>query len=235
MLAKCVDWLIPPRCLACRLIVDTSGGLCSSCWQSIDFITDPQCSACGFPFEFDTCGDGLCGTCSQQLPVYHKARSALIYNDTSKQLILRFKHADGTHAAPTFARWMARAGSELLQKADLLIPVPLHWTRLFLRRYNQAALLVNALSKETRLLCHNRMLLRSRYTPSQGHLNRKEREQNVKQAFIVPKKYQEYLSHKKVVLVDDVYTSGATVNACTKALLKHGAKSVNVLLLARVI
>ncbi len=234
-IAKCFDLVIPPRCLACKAMVDCQGSLCSSCWQQIDYITAPQCKICGFPFEYHYADKSLCGACLQEQPIFNQARSTFIYTDASKPLILRFKHADGIHAALTFGKWMANAGKELLDNADLLLPVPLHWTRLFTRRYNQAALLVNSLAQETGIPAYNDILTRNRYTPSQGQRTPRQRKLNVSGAFNVAKKHQQLIVDKRLLLVDDVYTTGATVNACAKSLLKHGVAAVDVLTLARIV
>ena len=156
-----------------------------------------------------------------------------MYTDASKPMILRFKHADSIHAAPTLAKWMISAGKELLQCSDLLIPVPLHWTRLLQRQYNQASLLVSSLANETGIPGHNEILVRNRYTPSQGQRSMLQRQRNVSGAFVVHHKGKSLINGKNLLLVDDVYTTGATVGACTKALLKYGAKNVDVLTVAR--
>ena len=230
------DLMIPPRCLACKAVVECQGSLCSKCWSQIDFIASPQCRICGLPFEHKyENDDSLCGACLKDKPTYHRARSAFVYIDASKPLVLRFKHADSIHAAPTLAKWMVNAGRELLESADLLLPVPLHWTRLLLRQYNQAALLVNSLASETGIPGYNDILTRNRYTPSQGRRSTLQRQRNVSGAFTVGYRGKPLINDKSILLIDDVYTTGATVNACAKALLKAGAKNVNVLTIARTV
>lgn len=136
-----LDAVLPARCLGCGIGVDRQGTLCHSCWGGLTFITAPQCAICGHPFEHELGTGALCGACMRQRPRFDRARAVLRYDDASRPLILRFKHGDRTDAAPAFGRWLARAGDELLAQADVLAPVPLHWTRLFARRFNQAALL----------------------------------------------------------------------------------------------
>ncbi|MCB1682448.1 MAG: ComF family protein [Rhodospirillales bacterium] len=231
------DLVLPPRCSVTGEIVDRQGMLAPQAWAGLDFITDPYCKTCGMPFEYDAFdgGEGACMACLEQPPPFAAARSAVKYNDTSRALILAFKHSDKTHMARTFSPWLRQAGKNLLEKADALIPVPLHRWRLLSRRYNQAALLAHVLSRETGVPSYPLALSRTRATPSQGHLTAGERHRNVRQAFAVHPAYVKTLEGKTVVLVDDVYTTGATVKECAKALRKSGAGHVYVLTLARVI
>ena len=160
--------ILPPRCLKCGVVVDTAGALCPACWTKLSFIDPPCCACCGFPFEFHQ-GDGaLCGGCMREPPDFARARSVLRYDEASKELILRFKHADRTGSAPAFAAWLKRAGAELLVDADLLAPVPLHWSRLLTRRYNQAALLTRELARLTGKPAVQDLLIRRRRTPIPG-------------------------------------------------------------------
>jgi predicted amidophosphoribosyltransferase len=145
--AAALDALLPPRCLGCGGPVDRQGGLCPDCWGRLSFITAPHCACCGLPFDFQVEGESLCGACLAEPPPYARARAVLVYDDGSRPLLLGFKHGDRTHAARAFGLWLARAGAELLAEADLLVPVPLHRWRLFRRRYNQAALLAQAVGR----------------------------------------------------------------------------------------
>ena len=140
-----LDTLLPLQCLSCATVVGPDGGLCPTCWPSITFIQAPQCATCGLPFDLDLGEDAVCGACSREAPPFSRARAVFVYDDASRHLVLSFKHADRTDAAPVYARWMARTGAALVAEADVIAPVPLHWTRLFRRRYNQAALLAKAL------------------------------------------------------------------------------------------
>jgi ComF family protein len=155
------------------------------------------------------------------------------YDDASRSLILRYKHADQTASTPPFARWMARAGAELLAEADLIVPVPLHRWRLFLRRYNQAALLANALAGLSGVHCRPDLLRRPWHTPSQGGLGRRQRRENVRGAFRLQR--GEAVKGKRVLLIDDVLTTGATCEECARTVLAAGAEAVDVLTLARVV
>ncbi len=228
-----IDLLIPLRCMKCSSIVENQEGLCASCWPLIPFITKPYCACCGLPFDFEIEEKALCGVCSHELPLYKTARSVFSYTSESKDLILKFKHTDSLHSAPVFATWMARALDEI--ENPLCIPVPLHWTRLFMRTYNQAALLACGIAKLKGLTYTPSLLIRKHRTPSQGHLSKKDRQKNVSRAFCVPPSKRPQLDKRTLLLVDDVYTSGATLNACAKVLLKAGAKEVHALTLARVV
>src|SRR5512144_893977 len=142
-----LDAVLPLRCPSCGELVETAHALCPACWAKVRFISEPLCSTCGTPFEFEVAAGTVCAACAAGEPPFGRARAAIAYDDGSRGLILAFKHGDRTDAARVFAPWMAQAGRELLVDADLLVPVPLHWTRLFMRRYNQAALLAQAVGR----------------------------------------------------------------------------------------
>lgn len=230
-----LDLLLPPRCLSCGCIVREARTLCIACWSKLNLLGPPQCDSCGLPFEHEQPPGTLCGACLAKPPPWQRARAALAYDEGSKPMILRFKHADYTQAAPTFALWMARAAGPLLQEADLIVPVPLHRWRLFQRRYNQAALLSQALARGAPGRMVPDLLLRQRSTPSQGRLTSRQRQRNVSGAFVVPPRWQPLLKGARVLLVDDVLTTGATAEACSRALHRSGAEAVDVLTLARVL
>lgn len=233
--ALLLDSLLPPRCLSCGVPVGQQGALCADCWKEAAFIEAPWCARCGLPFEVAVEPDAVCGACARREPAYRLARAALRYDDGSRRLILGLKHGDRTDAARPFAQWMARAGRELLTGADLIAPVPLHWTRLVRRRFNQAGLLAQALASMGEAAFAPDLLVRKRRTPTQGGLTARQRALNVRGAFEVNPKRREILAGRHVVLVDDVMTTGATAEACSKALLRGGAARVDVLVLARVV
>ncbi len=228
-----LDALLPPQCLGCSAAVDDVGRLCADCWAAVQFIAAPHCTACGLPFEFEMGDDALCGACVAKQPVYRRARAVMRYDDGSRDLVLGFKHADRTEAAPAFGRWLARAGADLLGEADVIAPVPLNRWRLLSRRYNQAALLALAVGREAGLPVAVDLLARTRRTPSQAGLGREARRANLRGAFAVHSGRP--FEGARVLLVDDVMTTGATVEACTRTLLRAGAASVDVLTLARVV
>jgi ComF family protein len=238
-LRKSASWLLdailPPRCLKCGEIVADPGSLCGQCWPALRFLGDPCCACCGLPFEFDMGDDSLCAACAADRPLYDRARSALVYDDSSRDLILRFKHADRIDGAATFAGWMARAGAELLATADIIAPVPLHRWRLVRRRYNQAAVLANTIGRTRGKLVIPDLLVRRRATASQGHLGRSQRRRNVAGAFALHPNRGQVAAGARILLIDDVLTTGATAEACARALRGAGASGVDLLVLARVV
>jgi ComF family protein len=234
-LTQAVDMVLPPRCIITGDTVEAQGMVAPRAWAELDFISSPFCNACGFPFDFEADGESLCGPCVSERPAYESARATLKYNESSRGLILGFKHGDKTHAVRAFVPWLKKTGEYMLACADYLVPVPLHRWRLVSRRYNQAALIAQALSKECGLAVILDGLERVRATPSQGHLTAKQRFKNVKKAFTLNPKAREKIKGKTIVLIDDVYTTGATVQECTDVLLKGGAAQVHVLTLARVV
>jgi ComF family protein len=234
-----LDAVLPPLCLGCNEIVSAPGSLCAACWQGFSFISAPHCACCGTPFVEDLGPEALCAGCLLRRPRYHRARAALIYDDRSRRLVLPFKHGDRTDIARACGGWMARAGADLLASADLVAPVPLHWRRLFVRRYNQAQLLarsvVRTAARGPDLRLAPDLLRRRRWTGSQAGLMGQERRRNVREAFEVHPKWRPLVAGKTVLLVDDVLTTGATVEACARALQRAGARRVDVLTLARVV
>lgn len=230
---KTLNLLIPLRCVKCGSILDGKEGLCATCWPLISFISKPYCACCGRPFDFDIEEGAFCGPCNHTLPSFKTARSVFTYTPESKDLILRFKHTDSIHGAPLFAKWMTQVLEDI--EDPLCIPVPLHWTRLFMRTYNQAALLAQKISKQKGWTYTPSLLLRKKRTPSQGYLSKNERLKNVKRAFSISQSKESQLKNRTILLIDDVFTTGATLNACSKALLKAGAKEVHALTLARVV
>lgn len=233
---RVLDAVLPPLCLSCGVVVAEPGALCPQCWGRLRFLAPPCCDACGHPFEIDpgvSAGPVLCGRCLAEPPPWARARAVFAYDDSSKPLLLRFKHADRLEGAPAFGRWLARAGGELLTDADLIVPVPLHRWRLLARRYNQAALLALALGRESGIAVAVDALRRPRRTPPQGHFSREQRQRNVRGAFVVRPGLD--LAGRRVVLVDDVLTTGATLGECARLLSRHGAARVDVLTLGRVL
>ena len=236
-----LDLVLPPRCILCLARVEAPGTLCASCWRGINFLGEPCCSCCGMPFPFDpgAVAGVLCAGCLAYRPRFDRARSVFAYDDHSRRLVLALKHADRLQGVPAFGQWLARAGAPLLAEAALVAPVPLHWTRLWRRRYNQSALLARAALQAWRradrpapLLVPD-LLLRRRRTPSQGRRTRLQRAENVRGAFRL--KPGAAVEGKRVLLIDDVLTSGATVEECAKVLRRAGAAGVDVLTLARAV
>jgi ComF family protein len=231
-----LDLLLPPHCAACGAPVDAPGLLCAECFRQTGFITEPFCIRCGVPFANAALGgiEHLCPGCRSAPPVFQRARAALRYDAQGRRLILPFKHADRTELATVLAPHMARAGAALLREADLLVPVPLHRGRLFRRRYNQAALLAKAVGRIAGRPSVPDALRRLRATESLGEKSATERAAEVAGAFVVRPSRACRIVDRRVLLIDDVMTSGATANACANALLAAGATSVDVLVAARV-
>jgi len=233
-LHKMLDLLLPPRCLGTGEIVDRQGMVTPAFWSQLTFIDTPYCQTCGLPFPFATPEGTLCAACIEEEPVFDAARAAVVYCKASRQLILDFKYGDRLHAVDTFLPWLARAGTEMLAETNLIIPVPLHRKRLWQRRFNQSALLAQKLARAGGKTYMPNGLIRRRHTIPQKGLSRKERYRNVKNAFAVPPPAQTALNGKTVMIVDDVFTSGATLNECARILKKAGAAKVFVLTVARV-
>lgn len=230
------DLILPPRCLGCGATVESQGRLCAGCWRALTFLAPPQCRLCGYPLPHASPEAPLCGSCAIEPPAYDRARAALRYDEGVRSLIIAFKHADRTDTAPAFGRWLANAGSELLGDAPLLVPVPLHRWRLLRRGYNQAAVLARALARETGLAMVPDLLQRRRATRSQQGLSGQARLANVTAgAFRAHPWHAHRVVGRRVVLIDDVLTTGATVNACARVLRRAGAAGVDVLTLARVV
>jgi ComF family protein len=228
--------VLPPQCVMCDELVEAPGLMCADCFRRTGFITEPFCLRCGVPFSSAALGGAecLCPVCRETPPVFGRARAALRYDAQSRRLILPFKHADRQELAATLAPHMVRAGAELLRTAGVLVPVPLHRARLFHRRYNQAALLANAVGRTAGVPCLADALVRHRATVPLGEKTAEERAAEVDDAIAVRQSCVARLQSKHVVLVDDVMTSGATANACARALLAVGVAAVDVLVAARV-
>ena len=234
---RLVDLMLPPRCLGCGNAVLDPASLCAECWAGLSFIAEPHCACCGLPFGFADAmaTTALCGGCMATKRPYGRARSVLTYDEASRGLILAFKHSDRTDAAPMFGRWLARAWAEILEEADYIVPVPLHRWRLFKRRYNQSALLAQATGRLSDVAYLPDLLLRARATPSQGEFGPLGRRRNVAGAFRVHPRHLGAVEGKRIVLVDDVHTTGATIEECAKVLKRAHVAEVDVLTLARVV
>lgn len=229
-----LDTLLPPRCLGSGKIVDAPGMLDAGFWAELAFISQPACDCCGLPFSFGVDAGSLCAACIDTPPDFDRARAAVVYNDASRKLILDFKYGDKTHAVKTFLPWMQRAAAGMLDETDILIPVPLHPRRLWKRRFNQSALLAQVLARARGRLCLPDAMRRLRATPPQKGLSRNERHKNVRGAFGIPARHAETLRGKNVMILDDVFTSGATLNECARVLKKAGVAKVFIITLARV-
>ena len=228
------DVALPTLCVACRDEV-AGDGVCARCWNQLSFIAPPCCPRLGIPFVYDP-GPGLLSMQAIAAPpAYQRARAAVRYDDVAKRLVHGLKYQDRTDLAPTMGRWMARAGRELLADAHVLVPVPLYWRRAWSRRFNQSGALARVIERESSVALAADALRRVRPTRQQVGLTRTERAQNVQGAFQVATDRRAEIEGRHVLLVDDVLTSGATVDACARALLRARAAQVDVLVFARVV
>jgi ComF family protein len=228
------DVALPQLCPACRDPVD-GAGLCPVCWSKLSFIAEPYCERLGIPFPFDDGPRLLSMEAIADPPAYGRARAAVRYDEIAKKLVHALKYGDRLDLAPTMGRWMANAGRKLLAEADAIVPVPLHWRRQWARRFNQSALLSEIIAAASGRPVAHAALKRVKATPQQVGLAKTERAHNVQGAFRVPAEGKVEVMGRRLVLVDDVLTSGATVDACTRALLRGGAAAVDVLVFARVV
>lgn len=238
-LKSTLNFLLPPRCMSCEEEVAVNHMLCAGCWSAVTFITDPKCTRCGFPFELDYEGaapdceeDTLCGSCVKEPPQYDQAQSVFAYGGKVKSMVLALKYADATYLAPGFAQFFYPRFKAFVDPVDLILPVPIHRRRLLKRMYNQAGLLAASLGRATHKPVDHFMLTRTKNTQPQGKLTKFQRKKNV--AGVVSLKGT-LKPNAHILLVDDVLTTGSTVNECAKVLKKAGAKKVDILTIARVV
>ncbi len=227
-----VDRLLPPRCLTCGVGTQNTGRICAECWKKLTFLQGSSCVCCGHPFEFQA-ADSLCGACQKSTPPFDRARAALRYDEGSRRMIIPFKHGDRTDYTDLFAKMLYQACPDMGNMDALVVPVPLHKKRLGKRRYNQAALMAQNFAHKTGFDYVPDMMLREKYTPPQEG-NYSQRKRNVSGVFSVKEGHKQILKERKIILIDDVYTTGATVWSCARILKKAGAVGVDVLTVARV-
>lgn len=231
---RILDIVIPPACIACKRPSGTHDALCGPCWSRISFIRAPLCDRLGIPLPFDTGGVTVSAGALAAPPAYDRARAVAHFDGVMRDLVHAFKYADRHDARRLFGRWLASAGAELLSDADVVVPVPLHRWRLLRRRFNQAAMLAREVERLSGLRFDPTLLARRRATSPQVGRTRDERRRNIAGAFAVPRHKRDRLPGRNVILVDDVITTGATVDAAARTLKAAGAARVDVLALALV-
>lgn len=229
-----VDFALPPRCAGCGAVTDAPHRFCLDCWQSLTFLGDPCCARCGLPFEYESGVKAECGACLADPPAFDSVRAAVAYGEVARKVALRLKYSGRPGVAETLGHFMQRhvAGRE---REAILTPVPLHRWRIWTRGYNQSALVAAALARRTGLAVELDLVRRIKATPPLKGMGRKERALTVRGAFALTERAKAAVQGRSIILVDDVYTSGATAGACAKLLKRSGAAEVHVVCWARVV
>ncbi len=230
-----LDFLLPPRCANCGVLVTSMPTLCGTCWEGLTFINNPVCRRTGAPLPYDLGTETVSLNAMLRPPAYDQARAAMTYDATARLLIRKLKFNNRLDLAPLMASWLIRIGAAILKDADFIHPVPLHWSRLLRRRYNHSAELARYLSKHANVPMHVNVLKRVKRTRQQIGLTRAMRKKNLRGAFGVMAKNKPLVIDKHIVLIDDVLTTGATAEACARTLRRAGAAKVSVLTVARVV
>jgi ComF family protein len=232
MLRPALDFVLPERCPGCGVITPEGGTFCVSCWQRMRFLGPPWCSACALPFAYDQHEEARCADCLARPPRHDGIRAAVVYDDISRQVVLKLKYGGKIGMAKMIAAQLLRHLPE--DKGRLIVtPVPLHWTRLWTRSFNQSALIGSELARLANVSFIPDMLLRTKRTPSLRGLAAKERRRTLGRAFAVNPRWQGKIEGSHIILVDDVLTTGATSDGCVKALKKAGADWVQLFCWAR--
>ncbi len=235
-LQSVIQAIYPPQCAACDALTDADFGLCGRCWSDTAFLNGLVCDTCGTPLPGEDDGDAVqCDDCLTIARPWDHGRAVFAYSGVGRRLVLALKHGDRTDLVPALARWVARKTAEMPLLDPVIVPIPLHWTRLLRRRYNQAAMLAHAVGKTLgHDVCIDALLRPKRTRPLDGH-GRDARFATLADAIIANPKRVAQIAGRSVLLVDDVMTSGATLAAATEALRAGGAANVSIVTLARVV
>lgn len=232
ILGELISFVFPERCLICKTIT-LDFGLCPNCWNKISFISNPSCAICSYPFENETSEDLICGYCLQKKPSFDKAFAVMKYDENSKILIHKFKFNDQLHLTKIFSKWIINSISDNKNNIDIIMPVPIHKFKLFFRKYNQSALLSNEIGAKLKINTLQRALIKTKYTKPQTSLSKKNRLSNIKNTIKINEKYKKEIQNKNILIIDDVYTTGATLNECAKLLKKSGCNKVYIATIAK--
>ncbi|WP_439468687.1 double zinc ribbon domain-containing protein [Blastomonas fulva] len=234
VLKPLVDLVLPPRCPGCGVLVEGDLQFCGDCWNALRFISAPACTSCGKPFAQGRDDDLVCAECLAHPPLHDGIKAAVLYDDLSRSIVLRLKHGGKIGLARLVAKHLERHlpadGSDVV-----LVPVPLHRWRLWRRGFNQSILIARALAAKRSLKIETDVLRRTRATPPLKGMTRQQRAVAVRGVFDIPAARRDRIAGRHVLLIDDVYTTGATANACVRLLKKAGAARVTIFCWARVL
>lgn len=227
-----LDFVLPERCPACGIITPAGGTFCGDCWQRMHFLAPPWCSSCALPFAFEHSDETRCINCLANPPAHNGIRAVVAYDDVSRQIVLKLKYGGKIGMAKMIAAQLLRHLPDD-RHGIIVTPVPLHWTRLWSRSFNQSVLIGKELARLAQVPFVPDMLLRTKRTPSMRGLSAKERGRIVGRAFAVNPRWQARIDNSRIILVDDVLTTGATSDGCIKILKKAGADWVQLFCWAR--
>jgi ComF family protein len=228
-----LDFALPPRCPGCGVVTEAPHRFCLDCWSALVFLGEPCCARCALPFEYEAGAEVECGACLADPPDFDRLRAAVAYGDISRKVALKLKYGGRPGVAETMARFMARHLAA--EEGTIVAPVPLHRWRIWRRGYNQSALIATALARDARLETRLDLVRRVKRTPPLRGMNPRERREAVRGAFRIEPAQKAMVKGRGVLLIDDVYTSGATANACARVLQRAGAARVDILCWARVV